>query len=248
MSVRGAAAGEGARHGDDARSRILAAAYALFAANGVRAIGIDRIVRESRVAKMTLYRHFRTKEELVLAFLNERTRRWTYDWLESAVERLASDPRDRALAVFDALDEWFRGAEFEGCSFSRTLYEIGTDPIRQATVDHLELARELIARHAGEGRRAGSGVGCLPAPDPGHGRGCLSPTWRCGRRRPRAADRGVSARRVPVGPRAQRRIDRPVRLVAGMPDRPPSRTGGRWMRGAKCRKDRPFARLKITRR
>ena len=150
MSVRGAAAGEGARHDDDARSRILAAAYALFAANGVRAIGIDRIVAESHVAKMTLYRHFRTKEELVLAFLNERTRRWTYDWLESAVERLASDPRDRALAVFDALDEWFRGAEFEGCSFSRTLYEIGTDPIRQAAVDHLELARQLIARHAGE--------------------------------------------------------------------------------------------------
>src|SRR5215212_3698030 len=61
----------------DARSRILEAAYELFSRRGIRAVGIDAIIRESGVARMTLYRHFKSKDELVLAYLELREARWT---------------------------------------------------------------------------------------------------------------------------------------------------------------------------
>src|SRR5262244_1525812 len=84
-----------------ARQRILDAAYDLFSQHGIRAVGIDSIIERSGVARMTLYRHFQSKDELVLAFLEDRERRWTRDWLQSQVRERASVPGDRLLAIFD---------------------------------------------------------------------------------------------------------------------------------------------------
>ena len=64
-----------------ARTRILDTAYELFSHNGLRAVGIERIIDESGVAKKTLYRHFPSKVDLILAFLDAREQRWTRDWL-----------------------------------------------------------------------------------------------------------------------------------------------------------------------
>src|SRR5207253_10168423 len=100
-----------------ARERILDAAYDLFSRRGIRAVGIDAIVEQSGVARMTLYRHFASKDALVLAFLERREQRWTKDWLQRAVEQRASDPRQRLLAIFDVFDDWFHQADFEGCAF-----------------------------------------------------------------------------------------------------------------------------------
>src|SRR5438552_11387299 len=97
-----------------ARERILDAAYDLFSRHGVRAVGIDAIVERSGVARMTLYRHFASKDALVLAFLERREERWTRAWLQHEVERRSSDPRARLLAIFDVFDEWFQEADFEG--------------------------------------------------------------------------------------------------------------------------------------
>lgn len=144
----------GSRVADDgrlsARGRILDVAYRLFSVNGVQAVGIDRIVAESEVAKMTLYRYFPSKDDLVLAFLEERTRRWTHEWLQASVERTAPTPGDRLLTVFDVLDLWFHDPQYEGCSFIRTLHEIREGPLHDATVHHLELIREIIATYAAE--------------------------------------------------------------------------------------------------
>ena len=134
-----------------ARQRILDTAYELFSRNGIHSVGVDRIVAEARVAKMTLYNHFPAKADLALAFLDLREDRWTRDWLEGEIERLAASPRERLLVPFDAFDEWFHRDDFEGCSFVNTLLEThGSDPLHQAAVRHLALIEDLIEGYAEE--------------------------------------------------------------------------------------------------
>jgi AcrR family transcriptional regulator len=131
----------------DARRRILDAAYDLFSQQGVRAVGVDAIIERSGVARMTLYRHFGSKDALVLAFLERREKLWTKEWLQAEVERRAADPADRLLAVFDVFDEWFHREDFEGCSFINVLLEIG-DPaseLHRASADHLARIRGFVA-------------------------------------------------------------------------------------------------------
>ena len=108
-----------------ARERILDTSYELFSRHGVKAVGVDTIIERSGVAKMTLYRHFRSKDELVLAFLRERENVWTVGWLQAEVAARAADPRERLLAIFDVFDGWFRRDDFEGCSFINLMLEAG---------------------------------------------------------------------------------------------------------------------------
>jgi AcrR family transcriptional regulator len=140
----------GHQAGVGARERILDTTYELFSRNGIRAVGISRIVDESGVAKMSLYNNFASKDELVLAFLELREERWTRGWLAAEVERRAKDPEARLLAFFDALDEWFHRNDFEGCSFINTLLEVHdtTDPIVEASVRHLDVIRAMLEHHA----------------------------------------------------------------------------------------------------
>ena len=139
-----------------ARQRILDTAYDLFSRHGVRAVGVDRIVAESGVAKMSLYRHFPSKDALVLTFLQEREQRWTKDWLAAEVEQRATSPGGRMLAIFDVLGEWFRLPDFEGCSFVNVLLEFDdrASPVRQASADHLRNIRSFVSGLASE---AGAG-------------------------------------------------------------------------------------------
>ena len=67
-----------------ARERIVSTAYALFTRRGVRAVGIDEIISQSGVAKATMYRHFPTKNDLVLAVLQRREQLWTFDLVRSS--------------------------------------------------------------------------------------------------------------------------------------------------------------------
>jgi AcrR family transcriptional regulator len=135
-----------------ARERILGAAYELFSQQGVRAVGIDAIIERSGVARMTLYRHFASKDDLVLAFLQRREERWTKDWLQHEVERRADAPGERLLAIFDVFDEWFRLRDFEGCSFINVLLEIAdpAHPLHIASTDYLARIRSFVARLAAE--------------------------------------------------------------------------------------------------
>ncbi|MCA1682396.1 MAG: TetR/AcrR family transcriptional regulator [Actinobacteria bacterium] len=138
----------------DARERILEAAYELFSRRGIQAVGIDAVIDLSGVARQTLYRHFGSKQELVLAFLERREDRWTKGWLQGEVEARAAAPADRLLAIFDVFDEWFHGPEFEGCTFINVMLEHAdaTDPIRRAGIAYLAGIRtflEGLARQAG---------------------------------------------------------------------------------------------------
>lgn len=111
--------------GRGARERILAVATRLFYAYGINSVGVDRVVAESKVTKTSLYRHFPSKEILVVAFLEKINAEWSA-WLRERVEGVSAHPRARLLAVFDALGEWFRTPTFRGCPFINTSAEIAS--------------------------------------------------------------------------------------------------------------------------
>src|ERR671924_1824109 len=129
----------GAASGLDARERILAHAYDLFSRRGIRDVGIDELIESAGVAKATLYRHFASKDDLVLAFLERREQRWTLEFVEAEARRRGATPEEQLLAIFDAFDEWFRRDDFEGCSFINVLLELGpAHAAGSACVQHLE--------------------------------------------------------------------------------------------------------------
>jgi AcrR family transcriptional regulator len=136
----------------DARERILSTAYRLFCSHGVRAVGIDTIIEESGVAKMSIYRHFRSKDDLVLAVLERREALWTEEWLKAEVCRRADTAAERLLAIFDVFEEWFRRRDFEGCFFVNTLLEFDDrkHPLNQASRRHLANIRVFLTQLAEE--------------------------------------------------------------------------------------------------
>ncbi|MDH0893119.1 MULTISPECIES: TetR/AcrR family transcriptional regulator [unclassified Pseudomonas] len=129
------------------RQQLISTAQDLFAREGYHATGIDRILAESGVAKMTLYKHFRSKDELILAVLEESER----DTLERLAQLRAARPsREALLLTFDGLHAWIHQQDFCGCSFIHAAAEFHdrTHPIhRQAAVFKAAFAehfRELL--------------------------------------------------------------------------------------------------------
>ncbi|PCE27750.1 TetR family transcriptional regulator [Paraburkholderia acidicola] len=106
------------------RQQVVDTATALFSKHGFHPVGIDWIIDDSGVARMTLYRHFAGKDDLVREVLEQR---YTYivDSIEQSVSSLV-DPTDRVKAIFDWYGAWFRTPEFAGCLFERALAEFGT--------------------------------------------------------------------------------------------------------------------------
>jgi AcrR family transcriptional regulator len=118
----------------EAKKRILNTASDLFYQQGFKATGINQIIDESDVAKVTLYDHFSTKDELIESVLKHRHQEWL-DWFEQTINEKASAKEDRLLAIFDALEEWFRQDDFSGCAFINASAEFNSDedsPHRQA--------------------------------------------------------------------------------------------------------------------
>jgi AcrR family transcriptional regulator len=126
-----------------ARERILLAAHDLFYRDGIRATGIDRVIAESGVAKLSFYRHYPSKNDLVLAFLEHRHARWMA-WFEEALARHGGSPQ----ALVPALKEWFGGEGFRGCAFINSVGELGeTLPeVNQITRRHKADMTQAIAR------------------------------------------------------------------------------------------------------
>ena len=134
----------------DARERILATAYELFSHRGIRAVGVDEIIDTAGVAKATLYRHFPSKDDLVLAFLQRREDVWTHGVERDARSR-ADEPQDQLLAIFDVFDDWFHSDDFEASVFINVLFEMGpSHPTGQASVHYLENIRTVLAAMAAE--------------------------------------------------------------------------------------------------
>jgi AcrR family transcriptional regulator len=135
------------------RERILETSYELFSRRGIRGVGVDELIERAGVAKASFYRHFPSKENLVVAFLERREQRWTNGWVETEARRRASSPDKQLLAIFDAFDEWFRREDYEACSFIKVLLEMGLQhPAGSASARHLENIRSIVrglAKEAG---------------------------------------------------------------------------------------------------
>jgi AcrR family transcriptional regulator len=135
----------------NARERILATAYELFCRRGIRDVGIDEVIERAGVAKATLYRHFPSKDDLVMAFLERREELWTLAWVEAEAKRRGTTPEDQLLAIFELFDEWFHREDFEACSFINVLLEMGPEHrVGQASVRHLASIRSIVGRLAEE--------------------------------------------------------------------------------------------------
>ncbi len=119
------------------RDHLMATAWRLFYRDGIRAVGIDTILAEAGVAKMTLYNHFASKEELIIAILETRDVEFR-ESLMAQVNAAGHNPEKRLLAVFDWLENWFATESFKGCVFIRAAseYPEPTHPIHQAAWRH----------------------------------------------------------------------------------------------------------------
>ncbi len=135
---------------DSGRERVGRAAYELFSREGIRAVGVDAVIARAGTAKMTLYRNFPSKDELILDFLRRREQLWTREWLEAESRQRGETPREQLLAIFDVFSEWFSRPDFEGCSFLTTMIEVNDSehPVHQAAVGHLANIRAYVGELA----------------------------------------------------------------------------------------------------
>jgi AcrR family transcriptional regulator len=131
--------------------RILQVALELFSRRGIRDVGVDELIALSGVAKSTFYRHFGSKDALVLDFLASCDRLWTDEFLISGARERGGGPEGQLLAFFDVLGVWFGREDFEGCSFIRTMLEMGPDhPLGRASIGYLEKTRGYLTALAEE--------------------------------------------------------------------------------------------------
>ena len=119
-----------------ARDRILQTAHDLFYGEGIRATGINRVIAESGVTKVTFYRHFPSKNDLICEFLEYRHRRWI-TWFTDALQRHGGTLQ----ALTPTLGEWFRNAVYRGCAFINSVGELGGE---------LPEVKEIACRHKRE--------------------------------------------------------------------------------------------------
>ena len=127
------------------RDQLIDTALDLFSREGFQGTGIDRILAESGVAKMTLYNHFKSKDELILAVLRRRDETFR-NWFMREVERRGSSPRNQLLAIFDVLEEWFSEGDYGGCLFINATAEFGdrTDSVRDSCAEHKKLVIDYL--------------------------------------------------------------------------------------------------------
>src|SRR5580658_4877133 len=135
---------------ESGRERVSRAAYELFSRDGTQAVGVDAVIARAGTAKMTLYRNFPSKDDLIIDFLRRREQLWTREWLEAESRRRGESPREQLLAIFDVFSEWFSQPDFEGCSFLTTMIEVNdpAHPVHQAAVGHLANIRAYICELA----------------------------------------------------------------------------------------------------
>jgi AcrR family transcriptional regulator len=140
------------------RDHLIDTALEIFCRDGFHATGIDKILNQAGVAKMTLYNHFKSKDELILATLRRRDEKFR-NWFMRAVERLGKTPKERLLTIFDALEEWILEEDFSGCMFINASAEFADaeDPIHMAAGEH----KILVLKYLRQLARAAE----VPAPD-----------------------------------------------------------------------------------
>ncbi|MGD1925153.1 MAG: TetR/AcrR family transcriptional regulator [Paracoccaceae bacterium] len=127
------------------RDELVRKALEIFYRNGFHATGMDMLAAESGVSKTSIYKHFRTKEDLILAVLRLRDENFR-NWLFRRMDELGTTPREKLLAIFDALDEWFGERGFKGCMFIKASaeYQDPEDAIHAQSSEHKRLLYDHV--------------------------------------------------------------------------------------------------------
>lgn len=137
------------------RQHLIEVATRLFNEHGYHASGVDRVIAEAGIAKTTLYRHFDSKEALIVEVLKRIDEAYRAA-MRRKVEAAGGDGRARLLATFDFLQDWFNEASFHGCPFVSAAAEYGArgNAVFDEAVSHKRQVRtylEELARDAGAG-------------------------------------------------------------------------------------------------
>jgi len=133
------------------RDELVGKALRAFYTHGFHATGMDRLVQVTGISKTSMYKHFRSKEELILAALKLRDAQFR-DWLFQRMDSLGKTPRDQLLAAFDALGEWCVEPGFRGCMFVKAAseYQESNDPIHRQAATHKGLLYDRFRALAAE--------------------------------------------------------------------------------------------------
>jgi AcrR family transcriptional regulator len=132
------------------RERVLAAASLLFAENGASRTGVDTLIEAAGVAKATFYRHFPSKDALVVAWLEDPRTRW-FDRVRAEVEAKATGPGEIVPLLFEAVAEWLESGDFVGCPYLNTAIEVsgtthpGGEPSRNYLAEIGQYLTEKVA-------------------------------------------------------------------------------------------------------
>lgn len=126
------------------RDRIIEAASRLFYFNGYNQTGINQIISEANVAKASMYQHFRSKEDIAVAYLTQRHAMWMGK-LNECVSR-SNNPEGKIVGCFDYLFEWLNEVDFRGCGWQNIIGDLPKDhqKIRDQAVLHKNRFREWI--------------------------------------------------------------------------------------------------------
>jgi AcrR family transcriptional regulator len=111
------------RTASETRTHVLQIAHDLFYWHGIRAVGVDRVAAEAGIAPTTLNRLFASKDDLVAAYV-QRADRLYREWFMEATKADGRHPRERILALFDALAQQVRPEQCRGCPFLMALAEL----------------------------------------------------------------------------------------------------------------------------
>lgn len=139
----------------DARTRLMRSAARLFYKHGIHAVGIERMISDSKTSKSVFYYHFPSKHALICAFLKQRDEQWMA-WMRQRVESLANDPAERILGVFTALGEWFTEKDFRGCAFLNAAVEMPGAKLHAIIENHIEAVKQLFRDLLAEAGRPAS--------------------------------------------------------------------------------------------
>jgi AcrR family transcriptional regulator len=136
------------------RERLVAAAIELYYRHGFGAVGVDQVLASAGVTKTTFYKHFESKDDLMLAALQRRDEWESQAWLRAVRQIAGDDPARQLLAMLDVIDLWFNDPDFRGCMFSNAAAEFPNphDPVHQAAAAQKKRVRDYrrdLARAAG---------------------------------------------------------------------------------------------------
>lgn len=127
------------------RDRLVVAAVDLFYRQGFQAVGIDQVIDKAGVTKTTFYKHFESKDDLMVAAVLRRDEWESAAWARAVQKKVGDDPLAQFLGVFDIMDVWFNDPDFRGCLFINTAIEFPNpyDPVHIAAATHKRKARDM---------------------------------------------------------------------------------------------------------